>query len=1508
MCNHWCIEVANSLLDKIPVGARILEVGSRNVNGSVRAVLESRAAEYLGVDLFEGSGVDIVLHVAHLRDQFGDEKFDVVISTEMLEHCSNWQEALYQMSSVLRQGGLLIITTRSPGFELHDYPADYWRFSRGDFAEIFNPIGELLLLRDDMTLGWPCGVGIAVRKTADHAKLMDWYKNIMRRAVHSMATETGGKGGLVERSASMIFDQYSRYKACSDLLRQAGVKAGSTILDIGSGPECLFGRFLPDMTVSFVDPLILPESGEQRITGSVFADELNGRTFDCVTAVDVLEHVQPEHRRPFLERVSSLGRNSLLLGFPTSDSSEGYETDRTIDEQYRRVTGLRYSWLREHYAYGLPSLSATVEQLQGLGWHCQTVGHGHAPWLRELLAFVICTWDDPNWKDLVLRVSERFNREFYPYDFLPPYYRQFVIASRVPLASIMPLIPEDAGLAEGRFRTMMDEVRERYFVESLRLLSAAEARRAAEVAERDRQIVERDRQIVERDRQVVERDGQIRLIVNSWSWKLTRPLRFVSRLVRDGLTSDDRQRLAQELRKSYHRLPLPVPVKRFASFACHEVLGKIIRRFRQSVARTASFCVPTIKPAARQEGLPDYIIWGVIDWHFRHQRPQQLAKAVAGTRRRVFYVSPNLVDDDRVGFDAEALDSSGLLFQIKLFAKGAPQIYSKAPTLPLVSRLRTSIGEVLEWADCGRLVSMVQHPFWGDVASVLPNRELVYDCMDHHQGFGGMSEDLTQLEKRLLTSSDLTITTSAWLDHSVAKHAQYHALIRNATDYELFAQVPESIYCDPQGRRIIGYYGAIAEWFDLDLVEAVAKRHRECSVMIIGADTVNADSRLGKLPNVTFIGEVPYPKLPHYLHSFDVCLLPFKVVPLTLATNPVKIYEYLSAGKPVVAVNLPEMAQFDGLVYVATDHTQFLDSVDALLSAPESRNLVQRRQDFARGQTWRHRAEALIQQTESSDRAARVSVIVVTYNNLELTRACLASIDEHSQYENLEIIIVDNASSDGSIEFLKNWSSVNGNRRLILNDNNRGFAAANNQGLNIATGDFLVMLNNDTYVTPGWVRSLVNHLNRDTTIGLIGPVTNNIGNEAKIDIPYADMSEMLVKSAAYTRRHAGQLYPLRTVAFFCVMMKRETFERVGQLDEAFGRGWFEDDDYCRRVERVGLRVVCAEDVFVHHHLSASFNKLKQQDRQELFEENKKIYEAKWGAWIPHGHRQNRQLAISDPIVPEMYADWGYMSGYCNVCGKLSRFFYKKVELWRESLNCEHCHTTSRYRSIAQGILRAISELTGNEALSLATLPCASTKKLHVYDTQPPFYVRGCAYPLPDLLKATGWIEVELSQYKPNKPMGKMLAGGVTNQNLECLTFSDELLDLVITSDVMEHVRLDDRAHREIYRVLKPGGIYIFTVPHDRSLERTMIRVQVDDPDDSTKDVHLLEPEYHGDTNSDVGAGVLSYRVYGRDLETYLAKLGFEVEYSRNGIANCGILNAELYYCRKKPLLAEGNAL
>jgi SAM-dependent methyltransferase len=257
----------------------------------------------------------------------------------------------------------------------------------------------------------------------------------------------------------------------------------------------------------------------------------------------------------------------------------------------------------------------------------------------------------------------------------------------------------------------------------------------------------------------------------------------------------------------------------------------------------------------------------------------------------------------------------------------------------------------------------------------------------------------------------------------------------------------------------------------------------------------------------------------------------------------------------------------------------------------------------------------------------------------------------------------------------------------------------------------------------------------------------------------------------------------------------------------------------------------------------------------------------------------------------------YLLGTCNICGNYSAFFCPNRDLYRESLVCAQCRTTSRYRSIARGILRAIRELKGIEAPSIAELePGGGQVRIRVYDTQVPFYYKTCAYPIPDLLSKCNWIDLKTSLFQPQKPLGNEVAPGATNQNLERLTFADDSFDLVITSDVMEHVRLDGRAHQEIRRVLRQGGIYLFTVPHFRDRRDSFVRVAVPDPSDPGKDEFLTEKEYHGDANSEEGRA-LSYRSYGTDLDEKLAELGFEVEYCKRDFPELAIMNTELFFCR-----------
>lgn len=723
-------------------------------------------------------------------------------------------------------------------------------------------------------------------------------------------------------------------------------------------------------------------------------------------------------------------------------------------------------------------------------------------------------------------------------------------------------------------------------------------------------------------------------MLESSSWRLTRPLRVMRRLLTHptaqarGVLSwldargGSRARLARKLR-SAGRFARRTVANGGIDPADKARLGTVIQQSCSTVlCRTGVADGPgvSIAVAGPKE---DVFIWAVIDWHFRFQRPQHLAAALAKAGHRVFYISNNFVDSETHDFHVQALDESGRLFQVNLHLDGAPQIYSTLPDPAQVRQLQGSLARLLCWSGSQRTFSIVQHPYWETLARSVPSAKLVYDCMDHHAGFADNVDEVLLAEKRLVAESDLLVVTSGWLQDELSDKARNSVVIRNATEYEHFCSIPDKVFVDPAGRKVIGYYGAIAEWFDPLLVRAVALAHPDALVLLIGRDTAGVGEQLADLDNVRMEGEVAYDQLPYWVHGFDVCLLPFQVIPLTLATNPVKVYEYLSAGKPVVSVDLPEMQQFAGLVSIAADTAGFVAATGLLLSAVDSAQAAAQRQAFAACQTWAHRV-ADLEVALAGIQEPRVSVIVLTYNNLDLTKACLHSIETYSDYPNLELIVVDNASSDDTQSYLAQWEKQGKGRRFIANDANLGFSAGNNVGLAAATGEYLVILNNDTYVTPGWVRGLVNHLRCYPDAGLIGPVTNNIGNEARIDISYADMAQMLQKSGEYTRSHPGISFPIRTAAFFCVMLTRAAYQKVGPMDEQFGVGFFEDDDYCMRLHAEQYGVRCAEDVFVHHHLSASFNKLNAETKQALFDRNRALYEAKWGPWEPHVYRKGHQ--------------------------------------------------------------------------------------------------------------------------------------------------------------------------------------------------------------------------------------------------------------------------------------------
>ncbi|MDD5706908.1 MAG: glycosyltransferase family 2 protein [Kiritimatiellae bacterium] len=251
----------------------------------------------------------------------------------------------------------------------------------------------------------------------------------------------------------------------------------------------------------------------------------------------------------------------------------------------------------------------------------------------------------------------------------------------------------------------------------------------------------------------------------------------------------------------------------------------------------------------------------------------------------------------------------------------------------------------------------------------------------------------------------------------------------------------------------------------------------------------------------------------------------------------------------------------------------------------------------------------------------RVGIVIVSFFGLPYLRQCLESVLQRTRWTNFRVVVVDNGSDAATIAFLRSEAVREPRLQVVENGTNLGFAGANNIGLRLLDDcEVLVLLNNDTVVPPGWLGGLARYALMPE-IGLVGPVTNWTGNEARIRARYKSVAEMEAFAAEQAATHAGRLFDIPVLAMYCVAFRREVYRRAGALDEGYLVGMFEDQDYADAVRLLGLRVVCCEEVFVHHYGMASFSMLNPDDYRRLFEMNRKYYENKWGhAWVPHRQR------------------------------------------------------------------------------------------------------------------------------------------------------------------------------------------------------------------------------------------------------------------------------------------------
>lgn len=203
----------------------------------------------------------------------------------------------------------------------------------------------------------------------------------------------------------------------------------------------------------------------------------------------------------------------------------------------------------------------------------------------------------------------------------------------------------------------------------------------------------------------------------------------------------------------------------------------------------------------------------------------------------------------------------------------------------------------------------------------------------------------------------------------------------------------------------------------------------------------------------------------------------------------------------------------------------------------------------------------------------KIDIIIPAYNQSDFTVKCLESIREYSS--NYRVILIDNGSEQE--EFLAVEKELNKHPHILIrNYKNVGFVKAINQGICLITSPYVVFLNNDTKVVPGWIEKLKSPLIEDTTIGITGPTTTaiNCWQGREVTVPGY---RILPQSAM--------------LAFFCAMFPQKVIDSVGLLDENFGVGLADDDDYCYRVKQHGYKLALVQDLKIPHFHRTTFKTL-----------------------------------------------------------------------------------------------------------------------------------------------------------------------------------------------------------------------------------------------------------------------------------------------------------------------------
>ena len=308
-----------------------------------------------------------------------------------------------------------------------------------------------------------------------------------------------------------------------------------------------------------------------------------------------------------------------------------------------------------------------------------------------------------------------------------------------------------------------------------------------------------------------------------------------------------------------------------------------------------------------------------------------------------------------------------------LFVATLPLVCPFFQMSPLINRLNNRcITWILRvWKkrlDMRDLVLWTYNPYSESLVGRLGETCAVYGCVDELSASRGLvnAEVVKAFERRLIEKADAVYVTHENLLRSKREYAKNIHLVPNGVEIEHFgktilAETPGVPEMEKIKKPVIGFLGSIQYWVDMDLLRHIAVARPEWSLVLIGpVGRLAKTEKVEALHNVHLLGRKPYSDLPLYLKRWDVCINPYILDETAENCSPLKLYEYIASGKPVVSVDMPEARKFPGIVEIAKTYDEFLGRIDAILERlPEDRAAVERRMAAVASHSWSRRFEDL---------------------------------------------------------------------------------------------------------------------------------------------------------------------------------------------------------------------------------------------------------------------------------------------------------------------------------------------------------------------------------------------------------------------------------------------------------------------------------------------------------------------------------------------------------------------